>query len=360
MKRRLLLLLSILLAGCQGGYLPVHVATDNKVVLEGPLKGAFTAELPAAKNEEPLAETVLESCGGDVARDDKGIQAKGAKIGLLDLDGLLLNVNFTGLYSNGENPVALFKEKLDRFAADPQVKGVALRINSPGGSVAAVDLMARELQNFRDRTGKPVVACVMDLGAGGGYFLAAHCDSIVAQPTSLVGGVGVILNLYNLNELMAQFNVLNQSIKAGANIDMGTAASALNPEAKKLLQAMADEYHEGFKQVVKARRRLPPQSEYLLDGRVLTARQAQEAGFIDQIGYLEDAVAVARGLSHAPNASVVLLRRPGDMARTPYAVSPNVPLQLMPLSIPGFDRTKLPTFLYAWAPEPTLERVSGK
>ena len=93
---------------------------------------------------------------------------------------------------------------------------------------------------------------------------------------------------------------------------------------------------------------------------MLTAKQALESGFIDQVGYLEDAVALARGYGKAANASVVMLRRPGDAARTPYAVSPNLPLQLMPISLPGFDRTKLPTFLYAWAPEPTLERAAGK
>lgn len=356
MRRGALALLMVGLLGCQG-FVPVKVETDNKVVLDGPLKGNFTAELPAAKDADPLVQVVLEGCGGDFIKADKTVLAKGPTIGLIDLDGLLLNTNFTGFYSNGENPVAVFKEKLDRMAADPQVRAVVLRVNSSGGSVAATDAMARELQNFRDRTGKPVVVCLLDLGCGGGYFLATLGDGIVAQPSSLVGGVGVILNLYNLHELMAQFNVLNQSVKAGANIDMGSAAAAINPETKKLLQDMANEYHDTFRQVVRSRRKLPAQAEYALDGRVFTARQALELGFIDQIGYLEDAVALARGLGKAPSASVVMLRRPGDAARTPYAVSPNTPLQLMPISVPGIDRSKLPTFMYAWSPDPTLERI---
>jgi protease-4 len=344
------------LAGCSG-YVPMRVETDNKVVLEGPLRGSFTAELPAAKDAEPLGEVVLECCGGELTKADKTALAGGPKVALIDVDGLLLNTNYTGLYSNGENPVALFKEKLDRCAADGQVRAVVLRVNSQGGSVAATDLMARELQSFRARSGKPVVVCVLDLGCGGAYFLATLGDQIIAQPSSLVGGVGVILNLYNLRELMAQFNVLGQSIKAGDNIDMGTAAAAISPEARQLLQTMADEYHEMFKEVVKSRRKLGPQAEYALDGRVVTARQAQELGLIDSIGYLEDAVALARGLGRAPGACVVMLRRPGEAARTPYAVSANAPVQLLPLSVPGIDRTKLPTFMYAWTPEPTAERV---
>lgn len=349
------LMLLLPLSGCQGLVpFPVRVETDNKVVLEGPLRGQFAADLPPVRSVEPLVEVPLASM-------DAGSSAAGAaKVGLLDVDGLLLNTNFTGLYSNGENPVALFREKLDQFAADPALKAVVLRINSPGGSVAATDVMARDLLNFRERTGKPVVAAVLDLGAGGGYYLAAAADAVVAQPSSLVGGVGVVLNLYNLREMMAQFNVLSQSIKAGEHIDLGTANSALSAEGKKLLQDMANEYHGTFKQFVTQRRRLRPQDEYLLDGRILTARQAHQAGLVDQIGYVEDALALARGYGKCPEAKVVLLRRPGDPARTPYAVSPNLPMQLLALSMPGLDRSKLPTFMYAWTPDPTLEKVSGK
>ncbi len=342
--------------GCQGRYLPIHIETENKVRLDGPLEGQFTASLASTQSSASLQEQRIESPGWQ----NGSAAAAETKIGVVDVDGLLLNTNLVGLYSSGENPVALFREKLDHFERDPSVGAVVVRLNSPGGSVAATELMAHDLEQFRERSNKPVIVSIQDIGCGGGYFLAAHADYILAQPGSLIGGVGVILNLYNLQDMMAQFNILTQPIKAGALIDMGTASHALTPEARELLQAMADRYHLRFKQHVIMRRRLTTQAEAWLDGRVVDADQAQRTGWIDQIGFMEDALLKARELAKAPEAAAVMLRRPGDAARTPHAVTPNAPIALMPLNLPGMDRSKLPTFMYAWAPDPSLDRVQGK
>lgn len=132
----------------------------------------------------------------------------------------------------------------------PTVCGVLVRINSPGGEAAATDLMWHELQTFRTTTGMPVVAYLVDVATGGGYFLATAADMIYAHPATVTGGIRVILNLYNLQDTMAQLNVLGQPIKAGKNIDMGTSARASTPEVKQWFQGMADELHQRFKQVV--------------------------------------------------------------------------------------------------------------
>ena len=116
----------------------------------------------------------------------------------------------------GENPVSAFREKLEAAAADPRVRAVVLRINSPGGGVAASDLLAEELRRFRQAMGKPVVACLMDVATGGAYYLAVGCDRVVALPTSITGGVGAIVNHANLQDAMAQFNIRVETIKAGA------------------------------------------------------------------------------------------------------------------------------------------------
>jgi protease-4 len=351
--RSFLVFLVFTVAGCGSG-LPVRIETNNRIALDGPVSGRITADLAPAGNHDPL---VLMSVDGQPAA------AQGARIGLVDVDGLILNANATGLYSVGENPVALLREKLDYYGSDPSVGAVVVRINSPGGSVAGSDMAWREVQTFRARTRKPVVACVMDVGCGGGYYLATAADQIYAHPGAVVGGIGVVLNLYNLQDLMAQFNVVPQNVKAGPNIDMGTTAAMLTPETRQLLQKMADEYHERFKAAVRqSRKQLSETESVLFDGRVFTARQAAETGLIDNVGYLDDALATARQLARQPDARPVLLRRPNDPARTPYAVTPNVPLQgqLFPLSIPGIDRSRLPTFMYAWMAEPTLERLAGK
>jgi protease-4 len=286
-----------------------------------------------------------------------------AKIAVVDVDGLILNLDMTGLGSRGENPVELFREKLDWIANDARVGAVVLRINSPGGGVAASDMMWHDLNGFKQRRCVPVIACLMDLGTGGAYYLATGADHIVAHPTTVTGGMGVILNLYNLQDMMAQFNVIATPIRSGEHVDMGSPVRAMNEESRKILQEMADEFHNRFKQVVQQRRPgHDPQRAEDFDGRIFTAQQALQRGLIDQIGYLDDAIAAAKAMARLEGARVVLYHRNSDRARNIYAMTPNVPLQsaLLPLSVPGLDRSKLPTFLYLWQADPTLEKLGGR
>ncbi|HMP16491.1 MAG TPA: signal peptide peptidase SppA [Gemmatales bacterium] len=329
-----------------------EVRTNNMVKLDGPLEGRFTAAMAAHLDAGPLKLVTLE--GQEAATHTP-------KIAIIEIDGMILNQNATGLFSQNENPVALVHEKLKMAQKDPNIRGILLRVNSPGGSVSATDMLWRELVAFRKSTQKPVVACLMDVATGGGYYLAAACDYIVAHPGTMAGGIGVILNLYNLQDLMAQFNVVPQTIKSGQMIDMGTMQASLTTETRTLLQAMADEYHQQFIQAVKQSRKSTPELETAFDGRVVSARQAHQMGLVDQVGYLEDALQYLRNLSKSPAAETVMMRRPNDPARSPYATSPNAPItSLVPLSIPGIDRSKLPTFLYVWQPDPGLERLGGK
>jgi protease-4 len=287
----------------------------------------------------------------------------GPKIALIDVDGLLVNQDMTGLGSLGENPVAFFHEKLIAAANDPEVHALVVRINSPGGGVAATEIMARELVQFRERTGKPIVACLLDVGTGGAYFLAAVCDYIVAQPGTITGGIGVILNHFNLTNTLGLFNVIYQPVKSGANIDIGSQTAAINPENMKLLQAMADEYHLRFRELVITRRPKVNGTESTnFDGRIFTAQQALDRGLIDRIGFLDDAIASARTLGGQPNASVIAFRRVNDPMRSPYSVTPNRPLQnsLIPFSVPGLERSQLPTFLYLWQPDPAIDRQANR
>jgi protease IV len=349
-----LLLLVLPLAGCCR---PLHFAIDGPLVHEIPhsIHTRLTQEMAPVNNQGPVVEQMVNGCPGKA----------GPRIAVLDVDGILLNSDLTGISSVGENPVSLFRERLDAIAANPNVRAVVVRINSPGGGVTASDIMWRDLSVFRDKTHLPVVACLMDLGAGGAYYLSTAADVIVAHPTTVAGGIGVILNLYNLEDAMAYFNVRGQSIKSGMNIDMGTSAKPLNPEARKLLQTMADEFQQRFQQVVLQRRPAVDRADAsTFDGRVFTAAEALQRHLIDRIGYLDDAIAMARELGHAECATVVLYHRCDDPARTAYAMTPNVPLQganfPVPFSVPGLDRARLPSFLYMWQPEATLERMGGK
>ncbi len=208
-----------------------------------------------------------------------------------------------------------------------------------------------------------MIACLVDLGTSGAYYLATACDLILAHPTTVTGGIGVVLNLYNLEDAMNVLNIVSQAIKAGEKIDLGTVTREMKAEETALLQEMANEFYDRFREVVRRQRKqVDPTNKTTFDGRVMTATQALKVGLIDQVGYLKDALALARERAGQPDAGAVLLHRTGDVARTPYATTPNYPLHvnLFPASLPGLDRSKLPTFLYMWQPDPTLERFSGK
>jgi protease-4 len=162
---------------------------------------------------------------------------------------------------------------------------------------------------------------------------------------------------------MAQFNIVGTPVKSGEHIDLGTPIAASSEAARQLLQQMADEFHARFREVaIEGRPQLKSAPAEVYDGRVFTARQALALRLVDSIGYLDDATTLAGEMGGVAGAPVVALHRCHDRARTPYDVTPNVPLQsgFLPLSVPGLERAKLPTFLYVWQPEPTLERVGGR
>ena len=343
--------LLLCVSGCFGR--PMQVCTDGRMALGGSVATTVRAEMPVRQNDKPLEAMVVsgEPAGSGCPR-----------LALIDVDGILVNANVVGPYSMGENPVELLREKLDAAAADPAVRAVVVRIQTPGGAVAASDTMRHELEQYRARTGKPVVAFLGDVAAGGGYYLATAADAICAHPAAVTGGIGVVLNLYNLQDTMAYFNVGADPVKAGEQIDLGSPVRGLTPEARAWLQSMADQFHQRFAQaVIQSRPNVDPRDPTTFDGRVFTAADAKARGLIDQIGYLDGAIEAARQRAGIDRASVVMYHRPGDPARSPHAITPNMPVHatMMPMSVPGLERSRLPLFLYMWNLDPTLERLGG-
>ena len=131
------------------------------------------------------------------------------KVAIIDVEGMILNAKTGGLLGGGDNMMSTFRERLDAAADDPNVKAVVLRINSPGGAVTASDIMFQDLVHFRRDTKKPVVACMMDVAASGGYYLAMGCDLVYAHPTTVTGSIGVIMSLYNATGLLSHIGVVS-------------------------------------------------------------------------------------------------------------------------------------------------------
>jgi protease-4 len=360
--RRLILLLAVLpLAVSVGCGRPIttfsHVCAHlSPVRFESmrPIQVETTRPVQVQAQLVPPTQSALEEVMVAGARHNCAY-----KVAVIDVDGLIVNQEFGSAATGSENPVALFREKLNHLRSDPQVRAIVLRINSPGGGVTASDMMRRELESFIEETRLPVVACIMDVGAGGAYYLATAADEIIAHPTSIVGGMGVILNLYNLMDALNQFNIVGIPVKSGKNVDMGSPLRPIPEESRKLLQDIADEFHQRFEEVVRSSRPNLRGDQDLFDGRVLTAPSAQANDLIDSVGYLAEAIERAEQLGDCDGAAVAMLQRPPNQARTEYdAYSYQQRLLELP-SLPGLDRSRLPTFLYIWQPDPSLTSDVG-
>lgn len=246
--------------------------------------------------QEKLAETVL------VPGPEKD------KVLVIDLDGMISSSDGGGLLAREKNAVSRVYLRLERAAADPAVKAVILRLDTPGGEVTASDIIYHEVLTFKEKTRKPVVGLMMGVAASGGYYIASACDVILAHPTTLTGSIGVISIFPNFGELMAKVGVKVNVIKSGEAKDSGGPFRDMTVEEKKIFQAIIDEYYGDFLSAVAANRkdRIPAaELRTIADGRVYTARQALELKLIDGVGYFDDALRKTLDLAGLKSARVV-------------------------------------------------------
>lgn len=281
------------------------------------------------------------------------------KIALIDVEGVISNAREQSLLGPlGENPVSLFQEKLDKARGDDAVKAVVLRINSPGGGVTASDLMHEELRRFRERSGKPVVACLMDVAASGGYYLACGADRIIAHATTVTGSIGVIMMLPDFSGVMRRVGVDVVAIKSGPLKDAGSPFRAMKDSERAVFQRIVDAMYERFLDVVSRSRQGLPRDRVreLADGRVYLATEALEAGLIDEIGTLRTALDAAKGLAGISNQNIIVVQYARPLGYRPniYARSSDAPaatVNLVNVELPYWLRGGHPQFLYLWTPE---------
>ncbi len=291
----------------------------------------------------PLEETVIVDCQRWSCRH---------KIAIIDVNGLILNAKGSSLLGSGENPVALFHERLEAAAEDPHVKAVVLRINSPGGAVTASDIMYQEVVHFRQKTSKPVVACMMDVAASGGYYLAMGCDRIYAHPTTVTGSIGVIMSLYNASGLFTKLGVSSDPIKSGPNKDLGNPGRPMTDEERAILQGMVNSFYDQFVHVVVEGRHLPEEKvRALADGRVYTGLEAKKVGLVDEVGYLEDALQAAKDLAGITDATIIAYDRGEGYRGSIFASTPKIPSEInVKLDLPGLSNSGGAAFMYLWEP----------
>lgn len=291
----------------------------------------------------PLNQTVIVDSDHWSCRD---------KVAIIDVSGMILNAQGSSLFGSGENPVSLFRERLDAAANDPHVKAVVLRINSPGGAVTASDIMYRDVVNFRRDTHKPVIACMMDVAASGAYYLAMGCDKVYAHPSTVTGSIGVIMSLYNASGLFAKLGVNSDPIKSGPNKDLGNPGRPMTDEERAILQGMVNSFYDQFVQVVVTGRQLPEaQVRTLADGRVYTGADAKKAGLVDEVGYLEDAITTAKAMASLKDATVIAYDRGEGYRGSIYEAMPKIPSQInIKLDVPMLNGHGGAAFMYLWEP----------
>lgn len=275
------------------------------------------------------------------------------KIALIDVSGIIMNDHSPKLIGEGEHPVSRLLEQLAAARRDPRVKAVLLRINSPGGTVVASELMHDEITHFR-QTGKPVIAVLMDVAASGGYYIACACDEIVAQPSTVTGSIGVIMQMFEVSETMKMIGIKSDAIVSGPAKDSGSPLRPMRDAERDRFQTIVDEMYGRFVAVVAEGR--PNLDEAgvrgIADGRIYTAAQAMELGLIDRIASVRETIEQTKERVGAKSIKLIAYKRPSAYRPNYYAAAPTPggDVNLFNLDLPSWFDRATPRFMYLWAP----------
>lgn len=287
------------------------------------------------------------------------LEGEGApKILLVELDGVISFKEKSGGLKLRTRPsqVAFFREALRKAEADSSVAGVVVRINSPGGSVAASDTIHHEIMRFRQKKKVPVYAHIMEVGASGGYYVASASDRILASPTAITGSIGVIAMKLSIEGLLSKVGISDEIYKSGPKKDFWSPFRPSTPEEREMLQDIIDGLFGRFVEVVSESRRKVLTKEEVrarADGRIFTAQDALDAKLIDQVAYLDETIEAMKKELALREARVVTYTRPGTFTSNLYSETPlPAPDTINLISINAEDLSPFSgvQFMYLWNP----------
>ena len=203
----------------------------------------------------------------------------GEKIAIIEVRGVILDAQ----------PVV---EKLVKLRKNEKIKAIILRIDSPGGGVGPAQEIHAEVKKAQKE--KKVLVSMGSVAASGGYYIACAADRIIANPGSITGSIGVIVESLNVEELLGKLGLRSVVVKSGKHKDLGSPMRPMTGEDRKLLQGVIDSVHEQFIKAVAEGRKLPVEKvRRLADGRIFSGDQARSLGLVDELGNLEDTIAAA-------------------------------------------------------------------
>ena len=290
----------------------------------------------------PLEEIILEGKGQE-------------KILLIELQGVINNqkgLSVTGA-TTSLGMVEWVREVIDKAEKDRDIRALLIKINSPGGTVTASDIILHELLTYKKKQGIPIYIQVMDLAASGGYYIALAGDKIFAHPTSLIGSIGVIAFKVNLEGLMGKIGVTWEVVKSGDKKDFMSPFRPFSENEKELFQETINKFHYRFVSLIaKNRKELAIDDVKLVaDGRIFDANNALNLKLIDNVAYLSETIDTIKKDTKNSELQVISYQREGDYKPNLYSF----------FSQPsGFDLSNLktaignkilnPLFSYLWLP----------
>ena len=305
----------------------------------GPTRIKFYADA-----EDPLLEQRIMGYGKE-------------KIAVIPITGFISEAASEKFMYTLPGTVQEIKSQLILAENDPQVKAVLLKINSPGGTTTASDIIYNEIVHFKQRSGKKVVSIFMDIAASGGYYVALPSDAIVAHPTTITGSIGVVMFSLQLKKLMDKIGVEMQVIKSGKNKDMGSPFRIPSKVEKELFQDLTKQLGDRFISLVKKHRNPGPNNtKKIATARIFTANDAKDLGLIDKIGYINDAILLLQKISGLQkDSSIIMYRRisyPNDNIYNNVNASQifNKNMSLINFELPGHLGKLNDGFYYLWTP----------
>jgi len=266
------------------------------------------------------------------------------KVVRIPLDGVIMHAEEEGFFTAHSDMVASILTQVRAAERDPEMRAIILEVNSPGGGVTPSDEIYNALRRFREsRPDRRVVVFIRDLGASGAYYAAMAGNFIIAEPTAVVGSIGVIMQTMNFQGLSEKIGITDVTIKSGINKDMLNPFQRVNTNQVALLQKLIDDMQARFSGIVADARKIDrAASPDLFDGRIFSAADALDKGLIDEIGYWNDALARTAQLLDAGALRVVRY----EPQRTFFE-------QLLegksPVVLPNL-KLRSPQFLYLWKP----------
>jgi protease IV len=278
------------------------------------------------------------------------------KVLIVDVSGIIVPAGDNRRFFHPKCSPDKIKAILNKAEKDSGIKGIILRIDTPGGEVTSTDMIYHEIMDFKNRTGIPVVASMMGLTCSGGYYIACSADQVFAHPTTITGSIGIIARFPKLVGLANKIGYKEEIIATGEMKAMGHPLREMTPEARAIVEKSIDSLYERFLGVIRSGRdeyKTIEQVQTIADGRIYTAQQALDLKLIDRVAYLSEAIEFTKETAGIRDAKIITYASgfTGDF----NIYSQATPSYITPMKFINFDFSSLlphgrPGFFYLWLP----------